>query len=742
MRTLSVRSLAAAVLGACMAVCALQAPAAFAANVPVSLTSNDRFSPATVNIALGDTVTWTWSQNDSHNVTTLSGQVDTFASGNRSSGTYQRAFNVAGTIQYRCTLHSGMNGTVVVSSGTSPPPPPPPDTTPPSAPTSVLASAADATVTLDWADSSATDFQNYVVQRRIGSGSFATIGSPSDSAYTDVTVTNGVTYGYRIRAVDTTGNVSSASAIVTTTPAAPPPTTGPANRHVAIANYVYGPALLTVNSGDTVTWDWNGADLNHSVTSTPGQAVSFDSHLGQTDDEIVGAPPGGYSRVFDEVGDFTYFCRLHTDMTGTVRVVTPPAVPDTTAPGTPETPVATAAEASLTIDWADSSASDIANYIVERQAGSGAWSAVAQPLASLYIDTAVVADTTYSYRVIAVDAAGNQSSASAVVSAALVVPPVPQADAGPITRHVSIANYVYSPALITVNSGDTVAWDWNGPDLNHSVLSLPGLAESFNSHLGALLSAIVGPPAGGYSRVFTQPGNYPYLCEVHPDMTGTVRVVAGGAPDTQPDAPAAAPPAPAPAQNATAAPNAKTHAVKVADFAYTPANLSIAAGDVVKWSWTGADKNHSVTSSEGSPESYESHPGLKISEILKAPTGGTFSRAFKQEGTFAYFCRTHPGMKGKVTVGPAPLRVRIVSVKRSSGSLRVSYRATKTTTVKAQVFRGAKRVATKTAKGRGGANTMQITLPRSARRVALKVVLRGGPDAKIMAKANVRALRR
>jgi plastocyanin len=741
MSTSSVRSRAAAVLVACVAVCALQAPAAFAANVPVSLTTNKTFSPATVNVALGDTVTWTWAESRSHNVTANAGQADTFSSANRSSGTFQKIFNVAGSFTYQCTLHGGMTGTVNVSGGTSPPPPP--DTTAPGAPTSVIAAAADATVTLDWADSAATDLQNYVVQRRIGTGAFATIAAPAVSAYTDVTVTNGVTYGYRIRAVDATGNVSTNSAIVTATPAAPPPTTGPATRHVSIANYVFGPTTITVNTGDTVTWDWNGADLNHSVTTTGGQAVSFDSHLGLADNQITGAPAGGFSRVFSQVGNITYFCRIHTDMTGTVNVVTPPATPDTAAPGTPAIPVATAAEASLTIDWADSSAPDVANYVVQRQAGTGSWSTVAQPVGSLFIDTAVVAGTTYSYRVMAVDVAGNQSSASAVVSAALVVaPPAPQVDAGPVTRRVSIANYVYAPATITVNSGDTVAWDWNGIDLNHSVSSLPGPAESFDSHLGALLSAILGPPAGGYSHVFTQVGSFPYLCRVHPDMTGTVQVVASGAPATQPETAPTPAPKPAAAQIATPARDAKTHAVKVADFVYSPANLSIAAGDVVRWSWTGEDRNHSVTSAAGSSESYESHPGLKISEVTKAPTGGSFSRAFAKEGTFAYFCRVHPDMKGKITVGAAPLRVRIVSVKRGSGSLRVSYRLTKTSTVKAQVFRGDKRVVTKSAKGRGGANTMQIALPRSARRAALKVVLRGGPDARVMARATVRAVPR
>jgi len=737
------RSRAAAVIGACVVACALSAPAALAANASVNLTTSKTFSPNTVTVAPGESVTWTWAGDRTHNVTADAGQAETFSSGNKLTGTFTKTFTTVGHYTYRCTLHSGMNGAVNVVSGT-PPPPPPPDTTPPNAPTSLFAAAADATVTLDWADSTAGDLGNYVVQRRVGAAAFATIASPTTSAFTDTTVTNGTTYDYRVMAVDITGNVSTASAVVTASPVAPPPVVGPATRHVAIANYTFGPTTITVNTGDTVQWDWSGADVNHSVTATAGQSETFDSHLGLADNQIVGPPAGGFSRTFNNVGSFTYYCRVHTDMTGTVNVVTPPATPDTTPPDTPATPVATAAETSLTIDWADSTAPDLGNYVVERQVDSGSWAVVAQPVASVYIDTAVVAGTTYSYRVTAVDVTGNHSAVSAAVSATPVVPAPPQADAGPITRHVSVGGYVFAPSLITVNSGDTVEWDWNGADVNHSVSSVGGLLDSFDSHLGALVSQIVGaPPGGSFSHVFSQVGDYPYVCKVHPDMTGTVRVVASGAPDSQPATPPASSPAPAPAQqNAAPARDAKTYNVKIADYAFAPANLSIATGDVVKWSWTGSDTNHTVTSTAGEAETYESHPGLKISEVLKAPAGGSFSHTFTHEGTFTYICRVHPGMKGKITVGPAPLRVRIVNVKRGSGSLRVSYRMTKTGTVKAQVFRGGKRVVTKSAKGRGGANTLRIVLPQSARRAALKVVLRAGPDEKVMARASVRAVGR
>jgi len=431
-------------------------------------------------------------------------------------------------------------------------------------------------------------------------------------------------------------------------------------------------------------------------------------------------------------------------MTGTINVTTPPATPDTTAPSPPAAPTVTAADASVTIDWPDSTAPDLNNYVLQRQtAGAGAWTTIASPVASVYVDTAVANGTSYSYRVSAVDTTGNVSLASVVVAATPVAPPPPAPTTGPVIRHVAIANYQFAPATVTVNSGDTVQWDWTGADVNHSVSSLGGLLDSFESHLGALVSSILGPPPGGsFSHTFTQTGDFQYLCRVHPDMTGDVRVVASGAPDVQPVTLPRTTPTPEPAAVVKPARTAKTFNVKVAEFAFTPANLSIRLGDVVKWTWNGEDVNHSVTSAAGQPESFESHPGLKIGEITKAPPGGSFSHVFTHEGTFSYLCRVHPGMIGKVTVSEAaaPARVRITKVRRTTGALRVSYRLTKSSSVKALVYKAGKRVLTKVVKGRSGANSARIVLPQSARRAALTVVMRGA-DGGVQAKASVKAMR-
>jgi plastocyanin len=86
----------------------------------VTVEDND-FDPSSLTVAPGASVVWAWASGAStHNVTFDDGE----ASGNRSSGTYQRTFATAGTYPYHCTLHgsatSGMRGVVTVAASQNP----------------------------------------------------------------------------------------------------------------------------------------------------------------------------------------------------------------------------------------------------------------------------------------------------------------------------------------------------------------------------------------------------------------------------------------------------------------------------------------------------------------------------------------------------------------------------------------------------------------------------------------------
>jgi trimeric autotransporter adhesin len=72
------------------------------------------FDPLQVDITAGGTVTWAFATL-THNVTFSGGTAGTPANiGNTSSASVARTFTTAGTFNYTCTLHAGMNGTVVV----------------------------------------------------------------------------------------------------------------------------------------------------------------------------------------------------------------------------------------------------------------------------------------------------------------------------------------------------------------------------------------------------------------------------------------------------------------------------------------------------------------------------------------------------------------------------------------------------------------------------------------------------
>jgi plastocyanin len=75
----------------------------------VSVVDN-RFEPAVIEIAQGDTVTWTWNGSAPHDV-----DGEDFQSEVQSSGTFQHTFDTAGTYEYVCNIHGGMTGLVVVT---------------------------------------------------------------------------------------------------------------------------------------------------------------------------------------------------------------------------------------------------------------------------------------------------------------------------------------------------------------------------------------------------------------------------------------------------------------------------------------------------------------------------------------------------------------------------------------------------------------------------------------------------
>jgi plastocyanin len=69
-----------------------------------------RFHPSTVTVNPGESVTWVWQDGHTEHNVTGGG----FRSRTQAHGSFTVRFTHAGTFNYRCTIHEGMVGKVVV----------------------------------------------------------------------------------------------------------------------------------------------------------------------------------------------------------------------------------------------------------------------------------------------------------------------------------------------------------------------------------------------------------------------------------------------------------------------------------------------------------------------------------------------------------------------------------------------------------------------------------------------------
>ncbi len=92
-----------------------------------------------------------------------------------------------------------------------------------------------------------------------------------------------------------------------------------------------------------------------------------------------------------------------------------------------------------------------------------------------------------------------------------MAPPAPAPKAG-ATAAVSIANFAFGPASLTVAKGTTVTWT-----------NTDAAAHTSTSDNGAWDTGSLAKGASG-SFTFTTAGTYPYHCTFHSQMTATIVV--------------------------------------------------------------------------------------------------------------------------------------------------------------------------------------------------------------------------
>jgi chitodextrinase len=273
------------------------------------------------------------------------------------------------------------------------------DLTPPSAPTNLSATAVSpGEVDLTW--TAGTDNVGVTGYRIYRNGTL--VGSAATSAYADTGVQPSTTFSYYITAYDAAGNTSAASNTATATTPAVADTTPPSAPTGLAA---------TVAGSTEVDLSWIAGTDNVGVTGyriyRNGAAVGTAATTAYADRSVLPATANSYYAVaYDAAGN-------SSAASNTVTATTPPA-PDTAPPSAPSGLVATApssTEADLT--WAASTDNvGVAGYRIYRNGtllGSSATTA--------YTDTSGVQPaTSYSYYVVAYDAAANTSPPSNTAS--------------------------------------------------------------------------------------------------------------------------------------------------------------------------------------------------------------------------------------------------------------------------------------------------------------------------------------
>jgi chitodextrinase len=404
-----------------------------------------------------------------------------------------------------------------------------PDTVAPSTPTGLVATAVSASrINLSW--SASTDNVAVTGYRVFRNGALL-LSLGNVTSYQDSSLIAGTTYVYTVRALDAAGNISghSAQASATTSPGidTTPPTT-PTN---LVGNAVF-PTQINLSWSPSTD---NDAVANYRLYRNGVLAAALTSTTYQN----TGLSPATtYSYRVDAI-DATGNA---SGLSAAVSVSTPSA-PDTTAPTTPTGLAASAvSDTKINLSWSASTDNvAVTGYRVSRN------SSVLTTLGNVttFQDTGLDPATTYTYRVRALDAAGNVSAQSNAASATTQATPDTIAPTTPSgvsanaisatkigvgwsasTDNVAVTGYrMYRNGVFLTALGNVTTYQDSGLassttyTYNVDAIDAAGNASGISTSVGATTlgsntvtlawDAVTAPNVSGY-RVYygTAPGTY------------------------------------------------------------------------------------------------------------------------------------------------------------------------------------------------------------------------------------------
>jgi hypothetical protein len=285
---------------------------------------------------------------------------------------------------------------------------------PPAAPTGLTTAVASSTViSLSWTDASSTE-TGFEVERSTTSGSgFALISTTAANAtsFSDTGLSPTTTYYYRVRSMNA-GGASAYTSEATATTEATPPTT---------------PTGLLVNALSTtsIKADWTDAssdetafEVERSLTSASGFTLLTTTAANVATFTDTGLNPGTqyYYRIRAIKGAVA---SSYTSVSNATTVPLPPAGP------TALTALASS-PTSIVLSWTDGSNNETGFQIERSLSASGEFTLITTTAANAtsQTDELLTSNTTYYYRVRAVNTGGSSSYA---VSASVTTPVEPPA---------------------------------------------------------------------------------------------------------------------------------------------------------------------------------------------------------------------------------------------------------------------------------------------------------------------------
>src|SRR6266852_5996433 len=316
----------------------------------------------------------------------------------------------------------------------------------PSAPQNLTASAGNASVLLSWAapaSNGGAPVTSYNVLRSTSSGTESLLTSGVvGTSYTDSSALNGITYFYKVAAVNSVGPgplSNEASATPATVPSAP--------------------QNLVASAGNgSVSLSWTAPASNGGAPVTSYNVLRSTTSGAET--ALSSGVTGTTYTDSSALNGTTYFYKVAAvNSAGPGPASNEASATPATVPSAPQTLVASAGNGSVSLSWtapASNGGAPVTSYNVLRSTTSGAETALSSGVTgTTYTDSSALNGTTYFYKVTAVNSAGPgaaSNEASATPTAAPTVPSAPQN----LTASAGNASVLLSWAAPASNGGAPV----------------------------------------------------------------------------------------------------------------------------------------------------------------------------------------------------------------------------------------------------------------------------------------------